>query len=277
MHSTNICRWLLTTALLTAGAACSTSMVQGEGTSAASSADAGPTERTERSDASSETATPASHRLYLNFDGAAVAPGRVDSAKGRSPLAAKSVTLAPFEASRFAPLSREPLIAKVKELIQGAFAPYDIDVVTERPAPPLEYEMVVFSNGAIEQLSDEYAGFSVNGVADFDCKNASERGVGFIFPETLLDNIAAAGVTQDPVTTLASVAAHEVGHLLGLKDTASEQDIMFPYAGTALTFGGEADIEDVTGDGAVFVACGKARKQDSAAVVGKALGMRAPR
>src|SRR5262249_2296770 len=98
-------------------------------------------------------------------------------------------------------------------LVTGYFAPFNVQVVTSRPASGL-YEMSMI--GGTPQL----VGFPANaaGVALLDCGNQSQTDISFAFAEAGSNTPGSGAV----------VAAQEAAHGYGLGHVAEPTDIMYP-------------------------------------------------
>jgi hypothetical protein len=241
----------------------------------ACSTEAGAEEAVEADEAALSSAK---NTLYLNFDG-----GEIDGAlppfygEQTEPFAAayqltRKTAFEAYSAGFFAPaLERKDVIAAVAARVQTIFAPYDLAVVTKKPAASKVYAMVMIPSKGAEQLRRNSTGLStLYGISTIDCDNSNKMAVAFVFPEVL--PLAEEPSPQKAIDAIAAVIAHEVGHTLGLKDTQNTDDVMYPYGGTAGAFGPRADIEDV--NGRAFEICGSERTQDSHAMALAALGAR---
>jgi hypothetical protein len=135
--------------------------------------------------------------LFINFDGAILSPGWDNSAGNMSSLVwaqdLESLTVPEF-ANGIA--SRD----KIVQCIKDGYAPFAIDVVTERPARG-DYIMVVVG-GSNDMLG--YHG-STSGVSPFT-GSLIEDAIVFVFAESV-DNRSGA---------ICDTAVHESGHALGL-------------------------------------------------------------
>jgi hypothetical protein len=118
----------------------------------------------------SEAPTTGAHRLYLDFDGEALTPGGDDATLGRSSLVPQGVTVPPFSA--------EPAdVAAIVRSVRATLAPFDVDVVTTRPADGV-YDMIVFGGRSDRVLGTadvvQFAGPS-------ECDAWPESQVAFVF------------------------------------------------------------------------------------------------
>lgn len=148
---------LLAGAALTAG--CSKDLVEGL-------ADAAPA-------AEADAAVAPAHVVYLVFDGLSLTNGSTDD-----PAANVSATLnAPFSAPPFfADLSmRDERLGLIADGARTVLAPYNIEIVTERPSVG-DYDMIVFGGDPVD------AGFQAGiiGVRPLEC-NEDESNISFIF------------------------------------------------------------------------------------------------
>ena len=116
------------------------------------------------------------HVVYLVFDGLTVTNGLVDDPQGN----VSGVLSAPFTAPPFMDgvSNRDAQLALVADGARTVLAPYNIEVVTERPASG-EYDMIVVGGDPVD------AGFSAGiiGNTPFGCSEAfrSDKNVSFIF------------------------------------------------------------------------------------------------
>lgn len=239
------------------------------------------TEGAAEEDAESDEAqlSTAKNILYLNFDGSEIQPplppfyGEQTEPFPVAYQVERETSLGPWDAKFFAPsMARKTVIKRIADRVRTILAPYDITVVTRKPSSSRKYAMLVLPAKGAEQLrSTSGTGLStLYGISTIDCGNENHQAVGFVFPDAIPLNEQP--TPQKAIEAIAAVAAHELGHTLGLKDTQNEADVMYPYGGTAGSYGPRADVEDVNGH--AFEICGSERTQDSHAMVLAALGAR---
>lgn len=154
--------------------------------------------------------------LYLNTDGVTVTkvPSGADAHQNTSQLCGG--TFSAFDHTSFGP-DRAKVVAELAGEVDRLFSPFNIQVVTTRPAAP-PYGMVVVGGQAA--LCGLPAGYS--GLAPLDCGDAWPRDVSFVFSD---------GITFLPM--LAVVVAHEAGHSFGLPHTTESCDVMSNFLCTA--------------------------------------------
>ncbi len=131
------------------------------------------------------------------------------------------------------------------------YAPYEVEFVTTRPSSG-NYHMIVFGSTCSSVAGSDCAGISLR-----DCTDYMANNVSFVFPTDMrLDDIA-------------TTAAHEVGHALGLAHTSDTDDVMYPTILWSLPDGfGAGSVPDDGGG------CGGASYQDSHGVLLDTIGDR---
>jgi hypothetical protein len=145
--------------VLLAAAACSNDLTE-------DLADAAPTTEP-------DAATLPGHVVYLVFDGVTVTTGVADDPAGN----ASRILAAPFTAPSFFAneSNRDEKLALIADGARTILAPYNIEVVTERPATG-DYDMIVFGGDPVD------AGFQAGIIAyrPLEC-NEDKPNVSFIF------------------------------------------------------------------------------------------------
>jgi hypothetical protein len=109
------------------------------------------------------------HRLYLDFDGEALAPGADDATRSRSHLVGAEVTVPPFSGE---PADVRAIVASV----QATLASFDVEVVATRPADG-SYDMIVFGGRSDRVVGTE--GIQFAGPDECDAWPAAQ--IGFVF------------------------------------------------------------------------------------------------
>ncbi len=107
--------------------------------------------------------------------------------------------------------------------VQALYAPYDVEIVTSDQVesdPNLALELP-FSRIYIGGT----AGFGAYGLADYlDSRNETTSGTGVVYAATVATD--AGGSPSNIGLALGNVAAHELGHLIGLRHTDAVGDLM---------------------------------------------------
>ncbi len=137
------------------------------------------------------------HVIYLNFDGAELAPGPDDAPAGTS-------TTLPGVSAPFQSPGQIPAIVG---MVEDAWTGLDVQFVTDEPDEG-PYTMVVIT-------PSNPLGAGVLGISDLDCANANVNSV-------------AAAFTDSPVgpDIIATVISRELGFSHGLEIVESETDFM---------------------------------------------------
>jgi Bacterial Ig domain len=179
--------------------------------------------------------------LWLDFEGAGVVHAAADDSAAMpvaSSLAPSNVVVPPFSSDAVAPLvTRDQAIVAVVDRVRTIVKPFDVDVVTARPAATPYTRIFVGGDSTTLGVST----FEL-GLARVDCGNTTDADVAFDF---------AADQTPDygGVVGIANTIAHEAGHTFGLEHVDDPHDIMYAAATPALTlpdlfglaFGGDGD------------------------------------
>jgi hypothetical protein len=128
-------------------------------------------------------AAPPPFTLYLNFEGVTLEPstGTDDAATNMSVLVTSETTVPPYLVGV---ADRDTTIATIVTNTQARFAPFNVSVVTDRPAG-LDYFMIVFT-GAPSVIFGPGQGTGVSAVTTFPCMDTTPMaptldGIGFQF------------------------------------------------------------------------------------------------
>ena len=165
--------------------------------------------------------------LWLDFEGAGVVHATTDDSSAMpvaSSLAPTSAVVPPFSSAESAPkVTRDAALAAIVDRVRTLLHPYDVAVVTTRPAATPYTRILVGGTAAALGVSATEAG-----LANVDCGNATDRDVAYDF---------AAEQTPDygGVVGIANTAAHEAGHAFGLEHVDDPADVMYAAAQPALT------------------------------------------
>ncbi len=118
-----------------------------------------------------------SHTMFLQTEGVTVTPGSDDATTNKSSIPSAAATLQPWLVGD---VDRATKIAQQAALIAGILAPYNISVVTTRPAAG-PYDMIVITDDTAVKLG---LNAGIGAITDTGCDmNASD--VGFVFPKLL--------------------------------------------------------------------------------------------
>jgi hypothetical protein len=142
--------------------------------------------------------------IYLNFDGAELTSGTDDSRMNTTQVEEQAGVLEPYDAS-----GSSDMHLYVAQEIANDFAPYDVEIVIERPAEG-DYTMIV-----VTPTNNVMAGIS--GTGPQDCDNANPNNIGFAFfssESTENANAQAAGISRI------------IGFTLGFNQVVTSADIM---------------------------------------------------
>ena len=164
--------------------------------------------------------------LYVAMDGITLHHAQnANAARNRSPLVSQDTT--------FPPYGSEAQKSAVIQGLQGAYAPFNLVISSNRPPDYLPYTMAVVGG------SSSLAGLpgSVCGVANVQCDAIQRNHVSLTFPQSC------GGVP--------AVTAHEAGHNFGLEHVTNTADLMYPYnTGQSTSFlDGCTNISHATGSG----------------------------
>lgn len=206
--------------------------------------------------------------LYLNFEGALLEYGAHNDAAlsvttlgdGPGPYQAQRAELARFMDGD-AP-TRALVIEQVVRSVRGIYAPFALDVVSQRPQQG-EFTMVVVGNTFGEiQFADACP---LAGLAVRDCQGDSLGDVGFVAAGCMPADWSPAQARS----YLARTIAHEAGHTFGLSHNANQASLM-SQASTGFSLEkGPVPIEDQA-------SCQRTT-QDDFAVLRQVLGLRGER
>jgi len=149
--------------------------------------------------------------LYLNFGGQTLTytGGWSDSSKNLTHIGSGG-TISPFKGGD---------VQKILAQVQSFYAPFNVKVVDTRPSSG-NYEMVMIGG----RWTDVGYSKRVYGLAPLDCGDTYHSSVGLVFSDTILDDWGS--YPMEYPYLVASVAAHEAGHMFGLLHIANTCDIM---------------------------------------------------
>ncbi len=222
----------------------------------------------------SQAALGPGHVLFLDLTGGAVSVAAVDdSVLGHSQLVGAAAYPA-FAASVVAPLV-SPAVATValEGRVRSYYLPYDLEVVTARPATGDYAEILVGGTSAV--LTPPQSN-GIAGLAPVDCNDGNARSVGFAFSDSFAPQFGG-------VVSLAAAIAHEAGHGYGLQHVKEPLDPMYSVAQPQQKLADLFALSFRTGDYSSFVAgsaalqperCGHADPLDDHALLTTALGPR---
>ena len=154
--------------------------------------------------------------VYLNFDGVTL-KSSASSEDSRTNLSfiisstvaeGQSLVVPSFEPG--GNFVRSQVIATVVDNLKDLFLPYNVVFTTTRP-PSGDYHMVVFGSDCAA-----VAGKDCAGIALLDCGDSLANNIVFVFPGGLR------------LGDLATTAAQELAHALGLAHTTDRTDVMYP-------------------------------------------------
>ena len=156
---------------------------------------------------------PVGQVVVLDFDGAAL----------DSPVLG-SMLLDPFDAARISPIYEgrtETIIQQIRSTVEQNYERFDVTVLTsDDPAPP---EGVVFSTIYFGGFNRDAFGISES----VDLNNADFCDDAIIYAESFTPSVFSLRPTAAQLgVAIGNVAAHEVGHLLGLNHTDDDRDLM---------------------------------------------------
>jgi hypothetical protein len=148
--------------------------------------------------------------LFLNFDGATIT---------KSTKTSDAATNVSFIGGGVIPafaVGNQTLRTQIAQIVTQAYQPFNIKIVTARPASG-DYQMIMIGGkpSAIG-LSGAFPGIS-----PMDCGNANPRDIGFVFADYMASTSTALLGERISQTT-----AHESGHLQGLPHSGDPCDLM---------------------------------------------------
>ena len=200
--------------------------------------------------------------LFLLFDGAHLTAGNDNPVEGSSAVLGMQgydqVDIPAFDPDpqRYQLpgriTSRQDAIEAVAGFVAYYYAPFDVQVVTERPADSVPYTMAVIG-GSVDVLGFEPG---VLGISPMDCGDSDPRTIPLIFAEEV-----------HSLKALALVIAHEAGHSFGLAHIDDEAGIMYPAQATLAAYWSSGNVPDGQ-------ACDGSTHQDSLQVLMDNLGLR---
>jgi hypothetical protein len=169
------------------------------------------------------------HIIFLNYDGQQVQPPRNgwdNPDTGDSWIARSSVFVDAFNANPYkGQFTADQAKNAITNYFKGFYAPFNVQVVTTRPAAGTRYTMCIIGDDATTVLGGG-AGAAA-GVAPLDCDNNNEEEITYAFSAGLAPNQTGLSLTES-LKAIAVTAAQETAHSYGLSHTNSSQDIMYP-------------------------------------------------
>jgi len=178
------------------------------------------------------------HLLYLVYDGVMLMSGNCDDSRTNcTSLATANTTVTPFEATR---ANRQQFLDDITAAIRQQLAPYDIEVVTTRPASG-DYRMIVFAQ-CVSSLSCQSG---IIGVALNGCNaTAARNSIALAFDQGTTSTFTASEYGGLAIFDLGITAA--LGPTLGIAGDCMNQ------GGTGLpcTFGTNVLVQGVSCTGA---------------------------
>lgn len=160
------------------------------------------------------------HILYVNFDGASLRGGQCSSSLQNCSFIVECSGQASYPA--YSGNNRQQVV----DLVKRWLAPYNVQVVTDRPASG-DYTMCMVGGTPNSVCNSQAAAAGAAGVAPLDCANRlGENDVVFAFTD----------VVQNETLAVAATIAQETAHGWGLEHTDEMTDVMYPYL-TSVTNG----------------------------------------
>jgi hypothetical protein len=204
--------------------------------------------------------------LFLNFDGVVLDYGDPDDARANI-SGMGDVVVPSFKLWTGAKVTRQQAIDSIVDRVRGYFKPFDLQIVTTRPASG-NYTMVAFGgrNTIIPGLS------GAAGVALLDCDG------------NLLNNVVYDFTEEQPpdyggLPAIAITAAHETGHSYGLEHNINSDDVMYSVADPQTTIEKLFNARFATGNysnfngGGEVGSCGRPDPLDNPALLTAVLGV----
>lgn len=198
-------------------------------------------------------ATPRPATIYLNGLGGPMQGGRDDPGENRaSALGTQRVAMPPFAGTA-------DQWKEIVGCVRQGFAPFAVEVTTERPAQPGYSMIVVGGTPALIRNPDNLGGYAPVG-------DGAERSlVGFVFPEAV----------KNQTDKVCQAILHESGHLLGLDHVYSCEDPMSYFSCGTQRFLETEELCGETEPRACSYPGGTTRKaQSSALMLAKNVGWR---
>ncbi len=196
------------------------------------------------------------HVLYLNFAGGALDWGAFDDAPSRVSALVSGPKNVPAVFDDFLQdathSNRALALDAVTTLVRGALAPYDVQIVTQRPASA-PFTMIVVGGTLADSINENCDG--VLGRALLDCDDTNPGNVGFAASDC--PNSRVFGDAAAARQLMARTILHEAGHTFGLGHLAGDSIMSAQPTANALTWGVGAPLADGT-------SCGRAQQDDDA-------------
>ena len=178
--------------------------------------------------------------LFINFGGVTITkvtndgdPLHDDATTNKSwipNVGGSTVTIPAFDATPFiyAPQTAQTVRDVITQQVKDWYAPYNIYVVTTRPASG-RYSMMVVGGITTQVVTGQQ---DAVGVAGLDCGNDNQNNIGFAFSGSLPPQTTSPQDKQIAQLLIAQTIAHEGGHTFGLDHVnspmATAVDIMEP-------------------------------------------------
>ena len=173
--------------------------------------------------------------LYLNFDGATIK--RVDktvnddSSLNTSAIVdtvnvGSTIAFPAFDSTPYAPDYTDATARQhIVDLVKDWYAPYNVFIVTTRPAAGARYTMLMVGGSVGTFLMSPGAAV---GIAPLDCDNQRQVNIGFSFAVSVTQGMPATTKMQrdSRLFAVAMTVAHEAGHTFGLEHVNNMTDIM---------------------------------------------------
>lgn len=159
----------------------------------------------------------AAFTIYLDFDGATVTSGPDDSSIDRSSVVRETTTTTAFSAAPFSTTkSRAEVITDIRDGVAALYAPFDVEVVHQRPASGDYVMALVGGKPASLGLPGGAAG-----IAPFDC-SLINRAIVYVFS----DQVAPSDYDAQ-LQWISATIAQEVAHAYGLEHVSFCSDVMY--------------------------------------------------
>lgn len=182
------------------------------------------------------------HVVYLNFSGAAFDWNVTnDSTKNKTWISVrKAATNIPAfwadDAFLGVRQTREAVISAVSERVRAAYAPFDVQIVTERP--PLEQFTMAIIGGTPADVDPDMqlSSFPLGVAATKACNGSTGKDLAFV-----MSAVDAFRPYPDRVVGIADVAIHEVGHTFGLVHNKNSEGTFMNTGGSSRWGAGQFD------------------------------------